>query len=86
MVFLEVPELRDVQPFARWAPMLAMASPITVVMSLFNEMGSRFPRDVSAAPFYVVHGVLLGVTIFEIRRCGRRLRMMYLARPVRETR
>ncbi len=85
MLCLEVPELRNVQPFARWAPMLAMVSPITVVMSLFNEMGSRFPRDVSAAPFYVVHSVLLALTIVEIRRCGRRLCAMYLTRPVRET-
>jgi hypothetical protein len=47
-------------------------------------MGPRFPSDVSTAPFYVVHGVLLGLTLFEIRRRGRKVRAMYLAEPVRE--
>lgn len=86
MMFLEVPELRDVQPFAAWAPQLAMVSPVTVEMSLFNEMGSRFPRGVSPAPFYVVHGLLLGLMLLAIRRRGRSLRELYLAGPERETR
>jgi hypothetical protein len=85
VLFLEVPELRRMQPFADWAPSLAMASPFVVIMFLFNEMGSRFPRDVSTAPFYVVHGMLLLLMIFEIHRRGRKLREMYLAGPVQET-
>jgi hypothetical protein len=84
MMFLEVPELRDVPLFAEWAPSLAMVSPFTVELHLFNEMGPRFPSDVSTAPFYVVHGVLLALALFEIRRRGRRVRAMYLAEPVRE--
>jgi hypothetical protein len=85
MLILEEPELGRVQVFIDWAPTLAMASPFTVIINLFNEMGSRFPRDVSTAPFYVVHGVLLGLTILGTRSRGRKLREMYLAGPVRET-
>lgn len=85
MMFLEVPDLRDVQPFATWAPRLAMVSPFTVMMHLFNEMGSRFPADATTTPFYVVHGVLLVLTLLAVRRRGRRLRATYLAGPVRET-
>ena len=84
MLFLEFPELRNTEPFADWAPVLAMMSPFTVMMHLFNEMGSRFPRDISTAPFYTVHGALLALALVEIRRRGRRLRAMYLAGPVRE--
>ncbi len=84
MMFLEVPELRDVPLFAEWAPQLAMVSPFTVEMHLFHEMGPRFPNDVSTAPFYVVHGVLLGLALFEVRRRGRKVRAMYLTEPVRE--
>jgi hypothetical protein len=78
MLFLEVFELRDLPLVAEWAPVLAMASPVTVIMSLFNEMGSRFPRDASTAPFYVVHGILLVIALFGIHRRGRRLRVLYL--------
>lgn len=85
MLFLETPELRSVQAFQDWGPTFAMASPFAVMMSLFKEMGSRFPRDVSTAPFYVVHGVLLGLTILGIRHRGRKLREEYLTGPARET-
>ena len=83
--FLELSELRRIQLFADGAPLLAMASPFTVIIFLFNEIGSQFPRDTSTAPFYVVHGVLLGFTILGIRRRGRKLREMYLPGPRRET-
>jgi hypothetical protein len=85
MLFLEVPELRDVPLCAEWSPRLAMVSPVMVELYLFNELGPRFPSDVSTAPFYLVHGILLGLTLLEIRRRGRVLRGMYLAAPVRET-
>jgi len=38
----------------------------------------------STIPFYVVHGALLSLTVFEIRRRGRKLREMYLAGPAKE--
>jgi hypothetical protein len=84
MMFLEVPDLREIPLFSEWAPRLAMVSPVTVELCLFHEMGPRFPSDVSTAPFYVVHGILLGWTLFEIRRRGRKVRAMYLAEPDRE--
>lgn len=82
---IEVPEFRRIPLVAEWAPTISLSSPITVMMTLFNEMGSRFPRDVSTAPFYIVHGVLLGVAVLELRRRGRKLREMYLMGPVRES-
>jgi len=85
VLWLEVPELRRIRPISDWAPQLGMASPFMVIMFLFNEIGSRFPRDVSTAPFYVVHGVLLGLSLLGIRRRGRRLREEYLTGPIRET-
>ncbi len=66
--------------------LLAMASPFTVEMHLFHELGGQFPANVSTIPFYVVHGVLLGLALLGIRRRGRKLRDMYLAKPVRGTR
>ena len=84
MSIREVAELRQFAFLADLAPRLAMVSPVAVLMNLFNEMGPRFPRDISAAPFYVVHGLLLAVTLFGIRRRGRKLREMYLKRPSRE--
>src|SRR5262249_36544722 len=68
ILLVEVPELRSVPTFADWAPRLAMVSPVTALMFLFNETGSQFPRHVSTAPLYVAHGVLLGLTLMEIRR------------------
>jgi len=85
VLLLKVLEMRSVQPIPDWALLLAMTSPFTVEMNLFNEMGGPFPRDASTIPFYVVHGVLLGLTILEIRRRGRKLREMYLAGPARGT-
>ncbi len=82
--FIEVPELRGIPLFADWAPSFAMLSPFTQMMFLFNEMGSRFPRDVSTAPFYVGHAVILGVTMLAIRRRGRRVREMYLEAPTQK--
>lgn len=85
MLFLEVPELRGVPFVANWAPVLAMVSPVTVLMFLLNEMGSRFPVDASTAPFYIAHVALLGLVLLEMRRRGRKLREMYLTGPARET-
>ena len=84
MLFLEVPQLRRVELFSDWAPVAAMASPLTVLMVLFNEMGARFPSEISTAPFYLGHGVLLGATVLEIRRRGRKLREEYLLRSAAE--
>lgn len=85
MLFLDVPELREVSILAEGAPVVGMTSPFMVFLHLFHELGPRFPSGASTAPFYVSHGVLLSAALFEIRRRGRKLRTMYLAGPVRET-
>jgi hypothetical protein len=85
MLFLDVPELRDVPILSEAAPVVGMVSPFMVFLHLFHELGPRFPSGASTAPFYVAHGVLLSAALFEIRRRGRKLRTMYLAGPVRET-
>jgi hypothetical protein len=85
MVIHEIPELQSVQLFVDWAPTLAMASPLTVIINLLNGMWPGFPSDASSAPFFVVHCVLLGLAILGIRRRGRQLRTMYLTGPARET-
>ena len=84
MLLFEVSELRNIQVLADGAPLLAMTSPFTVTMFLFNEMGSRFPRDLSTAPFYLFHGVLFGLAILGLRHRGRKLREVYLSGPLQE--
>jgi hypothetical protein len=84
--FLNVPAMRSEQALADWAPfMLAMTSPFTVEMNLFRELGGQFPSNVSPIPFYLVHGMLLGLTLLAIRRRGRKLREMYLTKPAQGT-
>jgi hypothetical protein len=83
-IFREFSELREIPLLFDIAPIVAMASPMTALMLLFNEMGSSFPNTASLTPFYCLHGVIFGVTLLAIRRYGRRLREMYLAGPVRE--
>jgi hypothetical protein len=85
MLLLEVRELREVPFVVDWAPTLAMVSPLSVVMFLFHEMGSRFPSDPFTAPFYAVHVALLGLVLVEMRRRGRKLREMYLTGLEQET-
>ena len=85
MLLLQVLKIHNVQPIPAWTLVLTMTSPMAVEVNLFNEMGGPFPRDASTVPFFVVHGVLLGLTLLAIRRRGRRLREMYLAGPARGT-
>lgn len=85
MLFLDVPELRRIQMFSDTAPTFAMASPFTVMMYSFDEMGSRFSGNVSTAPFYVGHVVLTGMMLVGVRRRGRKLRELYFAAPARGT-
>lgn len=85
MLFLDVPELRDVPVLSAGAPVVGMASPFMVFLHLFHELGPRFPPSASTAPFYLAHGLLFSAALFEIRRRGRKLRTLYLAGPVRET-
>ena len=53
-------------------------SPFIAMMHLFNEVGSRFPDDISTTPFYVAHGILMLLARLGIRRYGLRLRQEYL--------
>ena len=85
VLFMEIQELRQFQFIADRAPMLMMSSPFMVIIFLFNDVGGGVPEDASVTPFYVVHGLLLGLTILGIRRRGRKLREEYLVEPVRET-
>ena len=84
-LFLEIPELRCIPILAAWAPILASVSPFMVLNALLmGEMGSPFLSEISMVPFYIVHSLILILTILGIRRCGRNLRQMYLAMPVPE--
>ena len=84
-LFLEIPELRSIPILAAWAPILASVSPFMVLNALLmGEMGSPFLSEISMVPFYIVHSLILILTILGIRRCGRNLRQMYLAMPVPE--
>jgi len=84
VLFLEAPDLRDSPVVQEWAPLVAMVSPIIMVMYQFNEMGSQFPSDVSTMPFYLVHYILLAVALVGIQRRSARLRAMSLTGPVQE--
>lgn len=72
----------DSRWLADFAPTLIMMSPIGVLAQLFSEM--RLPPETSAAPFFVVHGVLIVLALLAMRRAGRSLRSLYLTSPSRE--
>lgn len=78
VLVFEVPALYGIRALSDWTPTFAMLSPFTPIMVLFNEAGSRFPKDVSTIPFYVGHGLLIAWALFAIRRRGPHVRRMYL--------
>ncbi len=77
-MFIEVRELRQIPFFVESAPVVAMVSPMVVVLDMFNEFGSQFPQNMSPVPFYLVHAVLSCVLLVALRIQGRKLRSLYL--------
>jgi hypothetical protein len=80
-------ELSEAGPTAvapGWVWTVAMASPVVVLIDLFDELGPQVPRGISTAPLYIAHGVLLGVLLLLMHHRGRKLRQLYLAAPPRE--
>jgi hypothetical protein len=78
VVFSEIPELREMRPFSDWANSIALCSPFTVIMSMFNEMWRNFPQQYTTAPFYILHGSLLLAAWIAIRWLSRRVHTSYL--------
>jgi hypothetical protein len=72
----------DSRWLADWGPTLIMMSPIGVLAHLFNEM--RLPPEMSTAPFFMVHALLIVLALLAMRRSGRTLRPLYLTSPLRE--
>lgn len=75
---IEFPGFREDPVIQLVGPRIAMISPFVAMMFLFNELGSRFPDNISMAPFYVSHAVLLLVALPGMRRNRRRLSTEYL--------
>ncbi len=84
-MFLDMPELRRMQMLSEAAPWLGIVSPVMAIVYLFNELGPRFPRTVTLAPFYSVHAALIGLSVLGIRRRERKLREEYLSEQPQET-
>ncbi len=78
IVYTEVPELQNFAAFRQLAPEVSMASPITVMIGLFNEFPRRFSHELNSVPLYVLHGVLTMICLLAISRRGRKLRKEYL--------
>ncbi len=78
-------ELRQIQFLTNLAPLVAAVSPmVTVTLAFEGRMGGAFPAEMSKLPFYLFHAVLLLLTLFQIRRGGRKLREEYIPDPKRE--
>ncbi|MBS0202027.1 MAG: hypothetical protein JSS49_03945 [Planctomycetes bacterium] len=85
VIAMETHEIRSLHLVPEVAPSIGMISPIMVAVVLFNgELGRPFPSNVSTLPFYIVHAVLLGLTLIRMRRSGSDLREMYLPDPPQE--
>lgn len=78
ILLMEIRELQSVAWFADWVPTVSMISPFTMMGYLFEELGPRFPSNISTVPFYVAHGSVLCLMIFGIRYNGRSVRKLYL--------
>lgn len=78
VLLTEIRELQSIEWFASWVPVLSMASPFTMMGHLFGELGSRFPKNISTLPFYILHSTALCLLLMGIRGSGRKLRKSYL--------
>ena len=78
-------ELRHIQFLTNLAPLVAAVSPmVTVTLAFAGRMGGAFPTEMSKLPFYLFHAAFLLLTLFQIRRGGRKLREEYMPDPKRE--
>jgi len=80
----EVHELREYQLLHRSGPTIAAASPATILGTLYWGRPNSFLYDPPAAVFYVVHGSLILVCAFFLRRLSRTLRLEYLKASAKE--
>lgn len=78
IALMTVPKLRESASVELWET-VAMSSPITALVSLFNELDPPFPSSLLTSPFYVVHVVLLALVSWGIVRRERKLRGSYLS-------
>lgn len=78
-ILLRTRDLHNLQLLTDLGMVLGMMSPFMVIMNLFSELGSMFPATPSSVPFFVVHGLLMVITMMAIRRTGRRVRRLYLS-------
>ena len=85
-VLFDMPEYRGTTVATEWVPRVMILSPIVAMMSLFREMGPRWPADVSTSGFYLSHLALLVIAAFGIERRSRKVRAQYPAELVREER
>ena len=81
----EVHELREYQLLYRSGPTIAAASPATILGTLYWGRPNSFLYDPPAAVFYVVHGSLIFVCAFLLRRLSRTLRLEYLKASAKES-
>jgi uncharacterized protein YjeT (DUF2065 family) len=80
----EVHELREYQLLYRSGPTIAAASPATILGTQYWGRPNSFLYDPPAAVFYVVHGSLIFVCAFFLRRLSRTLRPEYLNAAAKE--
>jgi hypothetical protein len=80
----EVHELREYQLLYRSGPAIAAASPATILGTQYWGRPNSFLYDPPAALFYVVHGSLIVVCAFFLRRLSRTLRLEYLSASAKE--
>ena len=80
----EVHELREYQLLYRSGPAIAAASPATILGTLYWGRPNSFLYDPPSVLFYVVHGFLIFVCLFLLRRLSRNLRLEYLNASAKE--
>lgn len=68
------------------APRLAMVSPAAVLAIMYGERSPYFGTETSPVPFLVVHGLIIVICLFAMRRTSRRLRLEYATGSATENR
>jgi hypothetical protein len=81
----EVHELREYQLLYRSGPMIAAASPATILGTQYWGRPNSFLYDPPSSLFYVVHGSLIVMCAFFLRRLSRTLRLEYLNAAAKES-
>ena len=75
----EVHELRAYQLLYQGGPVIAAASPVTILGTQYWGRPNSFPSDPPVILFYGVHTWIILVCIFVMRRLRRKLRLEYLS-------